>query len=269
MSSEFRDYQRSSKGVRDHYRKLRKNQTVEYNRLIRRKIAERERKHEDFWEVLHRLDSFIDVSDPDISLPNSVHCFQTAEAIRKDGHPEWLQLVGLIHDMGKHIYATIDDDSLGISEKEQWGCVGDTFIVGCDIPDKCVFPEFNELNPDMKNKKYQGDGIYKQQCGLDKLMCSYGHDEYMYNVLTDNDTVTLPLEAYYIVRYHSFYPWHDADCYERFENGVDTKMKKYVQLFNQYDLYTKEDVAVDVNKLKPYYDGLVKKYLSKDGKLWW
>ena len=26
---------------------------------------------------------------------------QAAEAIRKDGHPRWMQLTGLIHDLGK------------------------------------------------------------------------------------------------------------------------------------------------------------------------
>ncbi len=36
------------------------------------------------------------------SLPNSVHCFQTAERIR-EAHPdkEWFHLTGLIHDIGK------------------------------------------------------------------------------------------------------------------------------------------------------------------------
>ena len=37
-----------------------------------------------------------------IDLPNSVHAFQTAEAIRR-AHPneDWFHLTGLIHDMGK------------------------------------------------------------------------------------------------------------------------------------------------------------------------
>ena len=55
-------------------------------------------------DVFSKLEHFIDVSDPDISLPNYYHGIQTAEAIRKDEHPEWLQLVGLIHDLGKIMY---------------------------------------------------------------------------------------------------------------------------------------------------------------------
>ena len=37
---------------------------------------------------------------------------QTAEAIRKRGHPDWMQLVGLIHDMGKIMFLW-GDDSIG------------------------------------------------------------------------------------------------------------------------------------------------------------
>lgn len=29
------------------------------------------------------------------------HLLQTAEAIRRDGKPEWMQVVGLVHDLGK------------------------------------------------------------------------------------------------------------------------------------------------------------------------
>jgi hypothetical protein len=37
---------------------------------------------------------------------------QTAEGIRKRGHPDWMQLVGLIHDMGKIMFLW-GDDSIG------------------------------------------------------------------------------------------------------------------------------------------------------------
>ena len=41
-------------------------------------------------------------------------------------------------------------DEDGTSQKEQWGMVGDIFVVGAPLPDVCVYPEFNALNPDMK-----------------------------------------------------------------------------------------------------------------------
>ena len=53
-------------------------------------------------DAIMLLDDLVDASDPDTDLPNSVHAFQTAELIREK-HPDkdWLQLAGLIHDVGK------------------------------------------------------------------------------------------------------------------------------------------------------------------------
>lgn len=53
-------------------------------------------------QALEKLNDLIDESDPDITLPNIVHAFQTAERAREE-FPEhdWLHLTGLIHDLGK------------------------------------------------------------------------------------------------------------------------------------------------------------------------
>lgn len=50
-------------------------------------------------EAFLELENYIDASDPDMDLPNLLHLLQTAEGIRKAGHPEWMQLVGLLHDV--------------------------------------------------------------------------------------------------------------------------------------------------------------------------
>jgi inositol oxygenase len=55
-------------------------------------------------EAFRELETYVDSSDPDVSLPNLIHMLQTAEGIRKAGHPEWFQVVGLIHDMGKIMF---------------------------------------------------------------------------------------------------------------------------------------------------------------------
>ena len=44
------------------------------------------------------------------------HLLQTAEAIRRDGKPEWMQVAGLVHDLGKLLFLF---DSEG-----QWDVVG-------------------------------------------------------------------------------------------------------------------------------------------------
>ena len=51
------------------------------------------------------------------------------------------------------------------------------------------------------------NGIYKKNCGFDNIEMTFSHDYYLYEVLSHSFT-NLPLEALYIIRYHSFYAWH-------------------------------------------------------------
>ena len=175
---------------------------------------------------------FVDVSDPDIELPNLVHLYQTAEGIRAKGLPDWLQLAGFIHDLGKCIYLKGRKED-GTTLDTQWGIVGDTFVVGAELPDVLVYPEFNKLNADSDKPQYAGRvGMYEEGCGLDQCLISYGHDEYLYQVLTENKNCRLPREALYCIRYHSLYPWHTHGAYTRLESAYDRMMKGWVLLFN-------------------------------------
>ncbi len=72
--------------------------------------------------------------------------------------------------------------------------------------------------------------MYKENCGLDEVQMSFGHDEYLYQVLKHNKT-TLPDEALYCVRYHSFYPWHNREEYDHLCNDGDRKMLKWIREF--------------------------------------
>ena len=209
----FRNYDLDTqKKIRETYKKNRTYQTLNYVKNMKQKYLNFDLKMS-ISEVLLNLDNFIDISDPDITLPNSIHAYQTAEAIRKDKYPDWLQLTGLIHDLGKIMYLKGCDND-GTSMKEQWGIVGDTFIVGCKIPDCIVYPEFNKDNLDYNNYNTEL-GIYKEKCGLFNVECSWGHDEYLYQVLKHNK-INLPEEALYIIRYHSLYPYHKEDYYHQF-----------------------------------------------------
>ena len=76
------------------------------------------------WEALEYLNTLVDESDPDTDLSQIEHLLQTAEAIRRDGHPRWFILTGLIHDLGK---------VLCLYGEPQWAVVGDTFPVGCAL----------------------------------------------------------------------------------------------------------------------------------------
>src|SRR5439155_663524 len=139
-------------------------------------------------------------------LPQSVHAFQTAEKLRADGHPRWLILVGLIHDMGKVLI---------LFGEPQWAVVGDTFPVGCAYSHKIIFTPYFTHNPDINNAILQTHyGIYAPHCGLDSVHLSWGHDEYLYSVVKNY----LPHEALYIIRYHSFYAAHKEDAYDYLMN---------------------------------------------------
>lgn len=122
-----------------------------------------------------------------------------------------------------------------------------------------MFSEFFEDNPD----KYSKYGIYEKNCGLDKVLFSFGHDEYLYRVLKHNKC-TIPDMGLKMIRYHSFYPWHDKGEYEYLMNKDNYELRNWCQRFSKSDLYTKDNNDVlDMNKLKPYYDGLIKKYFDK------
>lgn len=121
------------------------------------------------------LNTLVDESDPDTSVGQIEHLLQTAEAIRRDGKPDWMQITGLIHDLGKLICFFGADG--------QWDVVGDTFVVGCKYSDKIIYPETFKTNPDYFDEKLMTDcGIYEPGCGLDKVLISHGHDEYLYGI---------------------------------------------------------------------------------------
>ncbi|XP_046386086.1 inositol oxygenase [Ischnura elegans] len=211
-------------------------------------------------DVIKQLDNLVDESDPDVDVPNIMHSFQTAERIRQE-HPdkEWFQLTGLIHDIGK---------VMAFYNEPQWAVVGDTFPVGCAWADSIVYRDTSfEQNSDGKNPLYSSKyGIYKPNCGLENVIMSWGHDEYLYRQMKHNHA-SLPEEAFYMIRFHSFYPWHSGGDYMHLCNEKDLEMLPWVLEFNKYDLYTKSEEFPDVEALTPYYQKLIDKYMP--GALSW
>ena len=169
--------------------------------------------------------------------------------MRRDGQPRWMILTGFIHDLGK---------CLCLYGEPQWGVVGDTFPVGCAWSKDIVFPEYFANNPDRNIAEYQTKyGIYEPNCGLDNLHMSFGHDGYIAKVMEPY----LRDESLYMLRYHSFYPWHKHGAYDHLCNEKDRSMLEWVLKFNQYDLYSKGHTKPDLAQLKPYYDELFAEFL--------
>jgi inositol oxygenase len=246
---EFRNYQADARpGVREFYRLNHRHQTLDFVLQKKREYLPLRKRRMGMWEAMEFLNTLVDDSDPDADFSQIEHLMQTAEAIRRDGHPRWFVVTGLIHDLGK---------VLCLFGEPQWAVVGDTFPVGCAYSDKVVFPEFFADNPDHDVPAYQTPcGIYEAGCGLDRVHLSWGHDEYLYQVVKDY----LPDEALAMIRYHSFYAAHKEGAYTHLMNDRDRELFAWVRAFNPYDLYSKAAARPDVGRLRPFYQELIAEY---------
>lgn len=250
---EYRNYVDSERvdGVKKFYHLNHKFQTYDFVCEKEKEFLKFDKREMSLWDAVDYLNTLVDDSDPDIDLDQLQHLLQTSEAIRQDGHPDWFVLTGFIHDIGK---------VLCLFGEPQWAVVGDTFPVGCSFSDKIVYPEFFTENPDSTDKRFTTKyGVYEPNCGLDNVKMSWGHDEYLYQIMKDH----LPDPALYIIRYHSFYAQHKEGAYAHLMNEKDHEMFEWVKKFNPYDLYSKAPVPPDAETLKPYYQSLVSKYLPE------
>jgi inositol oxygenase len=234
--------------VREFYRLNHAHQTLAFVLAKKKEYLPLSRRRMGVWEAMEFLNTLVDDSDPDTDLSQIEHLLQTAEAIRRDGQPRWFILTGLIHDLGK---------VLCLFGEPQWAVVGDTFPVGCAYSDKVVFPEFFAENSDSRVEMYQTPcGIYEEGCGLDRVHLSWGHDEYLYQVVREY----LPEEALAMIRYHSFYAAHREGAYAHLMTARDWELFAWVRAFNPYDLYSKGAARPDVARLRPFYEDLIAEY---------
>jgi len=265
--SEFRNYTDNApttNRVSNFYKEQREKQTLAFVLEKKENILKLEKRIMGVWEAAELLDTLVDESDPDTEAGQIIHLLQTAEAIRKEYPGEeydWFHLTGFIHDLGKVL------SHADVYNEPQWAVVGDTFPVGCAFEPSNVYCHFFENNPDFRNPQMiSKTGIYCEGIGLDNVHMSFGHDEYMYQVCVKNGS-TLPTEALYIVRYHSFYPWHSHGSYTYLTNDKDREMLKWVKEFQRFDLYSKLPEKPNLEEIIPYYKRLIAKYFPE--KLRW
>ncbi|KAL0319331.1 UNVERIFIED_CONTAM: Inositol oxygenase 1 [Sesamum angustifolium] len=240
----WEDYDAESErqaGVETFYKINHINQTYDFVKRMREEYGKLDKVEMSIWECCELLNDVIDESDPDLDEPQIEHLLQTAEAIRQDyPNEDWLHLTALIHDLGKVLHHP------KFGELPQWAVV--------------VFQGKSRPQP-AYNSKF---GVYKEGCGLDNVLMSWGHDDYMYLVAKENKS-TLPSAGLFVIRYHSFYALHRAGAYKYLMNKEDEENMKWLKIFNKYDLYSKSKVRVDVEKVKPYYLSLIHKHEDSRG----
>ena len=246
---EFRNYKSDANPtVTEFYRQNHAHQTLDFVKAKKAEYCGLNRGKKSIWEQADYLNTLVDDSDPDTDLTQIEHLLQTSEAIRQDGHPRWFIAAGFLHDLGK---------VLCLYGEPQWAVVGDTFPVGCAYSDQIVFPEFFTANPDSQVPEYQTKyGIYEPNCGLDNVHMSFGHDEYVYQTTRNY----LPVEAQYMLRYHSFYPAHRHGAYDYLMNDTDRRMFEWVRKFNAYDLYSKGRARPKKEEVLPFYEDLMSEF---------
>ena len=156
---DYRNYEDPDRDtVREFYRLNHQRQTYDFVLQKKEEYLSLNHREMTVLEAIDYLDTLVDDSDPDIDLSQREHLLQTSEAIRADGHEDWFDLTGLVHDLGK---------ILCLFGEPQWCVVGDTFPVGCAFSNRIVYPEFFEDNPDTFDARFNSTcGVYAPGCGL-------------------------------------------------------------------------------------------------------
>ena len=104
----FRDYEDSSDNVELLYKNMYINQTYKLKKNIVNKLKfDKQYKIKDVFPLLNKVK---DSSDPDISLPQIIHGYQTAEAIKQELFDnDKLKTINIIDLFSKEEWFLLDD----------------------------------------------------------------------------------------------------------------------------------------------------------------
>lgn len=296
---EYRNYDNNSI-VEKTYKNMLEKQTLEYIGEINDILKYYKPKKYNIWYIIECLEDIIDESDPDISLPQIHHAYQTAIMLKDlyisyDYSLKYISIRSLFDDTEwnnlpskyKLDYSTtlnkfyrnincwdwlilvgfIHDLGKILLHKSfgnfpQWAVVGDTFPLGNKLDPNYVYYEKNYH----KNNSDLNLNIYMDNCGFNNVTFNWGHDEYLARLLSKFSN--LPEEAIYIIRYHSFYSWHTPKNkirgYANLANEHDWYMLPILKAFQKVDLYSKNDNIPDFLNIKHIFGKLVAKYFPNE-----
>lgn len=169
------------------------------------------------------------------------YLFHTAELARKEGHPDWVQFVALVHGLASALTCVgsgsifpIDISVKNDEEDFDWTIYVDTRVMGCKASKHSTFAEFRHLNPDEVDTRYNTrTGVYREHVGLERVLTSWTGSDYVYFMLKHN-RVRLPKEAYAILKLFPLVDWHSRGLHTALSNDDDEELKLFVADF--YDM---------------------------------
>ncbi|KDO31946.1 hypothetical protein SPRG_03162 [Saprolegnia parasitica CBS 223.65] len=189
------------------------------------------------------------------------HMLHDGNAIRAEGHPDWMQLVVFLRALGMlFLLWSDDDDSVvlrGISAA-RWLDDTPTWVTGVPIPDSISHPSLNALNTDHKTPTAK----YEAGAGIAQVVMPWTPEEYLFLVLAGNKT-QLPDEALPLLRFFSCHVWHEHDAYADLTTPDDMDVQDMLRGLHYGRVPpTAGDLdAIDVDASLPYYQSLCAKYL--------
>ena len=176
----------------------------------------------------------------------------------------WFPLLGFIHDLGKVMLLP------KFGSLEQWAVVGDTYPVAAPFAASNVFyangyytdcADYTNYNTQNNNNF----GKYPRNCGFDNVDMSWGHDEYVYEVMQQGSQICP--EGLYLLRYHSFYPWHSPQngvmAYTELASDFDWLMLPLLKAFQKADLYSKTPDLPPQEVLEAKYRKLLDRFIPQ------
>jgi hypothetical protein len=196
------------------------------------------------WDAFDLISGFVDTSFGGPSTSPIHHAFQTAETLRCTGAADWLVVVGLIHDLGVVLSVLRPDD--GTAPDSQWALTGETEVLAGPARPARPAPT--------------------APTGLDACVVSFGHAEYLYQVLRRSPGVCLPELAFRVVRYHELAAFRDGRLLE-LEDAADRHARPVMRAFAAADNHRRPVVAISaasVAKLRDRYAALVETWLPEE-----
>ena len=242
--TQFRDYDNALPRVEAFYAANHKHQTLDFVLEKKREYLSLNRKTFTVWEALEFLNSLVDDSDPDVDFTQIEHALQTAESIRAADQPRWFIVTGWSTTSARSCASSASRSGRSSATRSRSAAAGrprlSTATSSARIPTgSCpsIRPRTGSTSPAAASTTSTCRGATT-------------------STSTTRSRGSCPDEALYMLRYHSFYPWHKEEEYSHLlerQGPLDAEVGAGVQPLRPV---SKGSARPNVEELMPYYEEL-------------